>query len=229
MKHNIIQTENYLFVVDESEIKEASIILANDYSGIAKVVAFKAGHMLSISIPYNIELGTMYHELSDWKKIIAHLPLNNSPILEGVPLLPPIEDDEVEKLADEIYPETYYNGIYVDGWLKAGFIKGYNKAKERFKYTEDDLRKAIDMVKNDKRKAIDTKGAEYFFSLEEDEIIQSLQQPKMPIGFKRETERKLVLNLGIDIYNPNTHVYSDEPKTTTNSQGQTVWIGKYIY
>ncbi len=27
------------------------------------------------------------------KKIIAHLPLNNSPILDGVDLLPPLEDD----------------------------------------------------------------------------------------------------------------------------------------
>jgi hypothetical protein len=103
MKHELIQTENYLLIVDDLE------------------------------------------------KTIAHLPLKNSPVLEGVDLLPPI-----------------------------------------------------------------------------DEIIKSLQQPKYPVGFECEVER---------IY-PNHQTISKEydfddilieQKTTTNSQGQTVWVGKYIF
>jgi hypothetical protein len=61
------------------------------------------------------------------------------------------------------------------------------------------------------------------------DIIKSLQQPKYPIAFEREMERKLVLNLGVDVFNPNTHVYSDEPKTIINSEGRVELVGKYIY
>ena len=46
-------------------------------------------------------------------------------------------------MADETYPKTYYRGISVDGWLKAGFIKGYNKAKEKYRFTEEDMIKAF--------------------------------------------------------------------------------------
>ena len=71
---------------------------------------------------------------------VGHLLLNNSPVLEGVPLLPPLEDE------------------------------------------------------------------------------QSLQQPKMPVAFECEWTTKQM---------PEFH--QDEPKTTTNPQGQTVLVGKYIY
>jgi hypothetical protein len=68
--------------------------------------------------------------------VISHLPLNNSPILEGVDLLPPLEDD-VEKLADEIskkhgFPER----VTIS---RESFKSGYNKAKEKYKYTEEDM------------------------------------------------------------------------------------------
>ena len=36
-------------------------------------------------------------------KIIAHLPLNNSPVIEGVPLLPPLEDDVKYDFAEMFY------------------------------------------------------------------------------------------------------------------------------
>jgi hypothetical protein len=89
MKHNIIKTENYLLVVDESEIKEGDWCLADipagDFYGIVK---------------YNGAFAKHYY-----KKIIAHLPINNSPILEGVDLLPPLEDDE----AICPYPEEMYS------------------------------------------------------------------------------------------------------------------------
>ena len=67
MTYNIIKTENYLLVVDDSEIKEDDWFLntlqKNVYKNNIKY--------------YNVDKDYL-------KKIIAHLPLNNSPILEGV-------------------------------------------------------------------------------------------------------------------------------------------------
>ena len=159
-----------------------------------------------------------YDEKGD---LCCHLPLNNAPLLEGVPLLPSLEfDDDVEKLAEKNCYDRHetYNSEYTHA-----YIEGYNKAKEKYKYTEEDIDKAIEMAK-EKHDYL------YGYYWNKEQIIQSLSQPKnMPVAFERETGKKLVLNLGTDPFNPNSHVYNDEPKTTTNSQGQTQWVGKYIY
>ena len=67
MKHDIIKTDNYLLVVDDSEIKRGDWFLTDDK---------------------RIEQSAPDWNPREWhKKILAHLPLNDSPILEGVPLL----------------------------------------------------------------------------------------------------------------------------------------------
>jgi hypothetical protein len=193
MKHKLIKTENYLLVVDESEIKEGDYVLTN----LMEIVVFNKPSTPSL-----------------YKKIIAHLPINkiiahlpiNAPILEGVPLLPPLED-YVEQLAKKY-------GISIGD--KAGtsafdFMRGYDKAKKKYKYTEDDLRKAIRMCKGE-------------FTI--DEIIQSLQQPKYPVAFECEIEVCVFGNH--THYDPKIEDYV-KPKTTTNSQGQTQLVGTYIY
>jgi hypothetical protein len=58
-----------------------------------------------------------------------------------------------------------------------------------------------------------------------EDFIQSLQQPKMPVAFECESTQYTVgemskLPLG---------TVNQKPKTTTNPQGQTVLVGKYIY
>jgi hypothetical protein len=107
MTHKLIKNENYLLVVDESEIKEGKTFLTKE--GII-----------------HTNIGWNYGD----KVIIAHLPLNGSPILEGVPLLPPIKDD-AEELAKE---EINYDGMnfIITNYTRSGFIIGYNKAKEKF-------------------------------------------------------------------------------------------------
>jgi hypothetical protein len=192
MEHKIINTRNYLLIVDESEIKEGDWY-----------IDLNLKQIFSKSNPQISKI--------DWqKKIIGHLPLNNSPILEGVPLLPPLED-EVEKLADEhisqfqVFTSEYHN--------KNDFIAGYNKAKEKYKYTEEDIKKAFraGFIQRNEAKTNSC-----------DNLIQSLQQPKMPIGFKCEMEE----------YSrpmPNIHSKYYLPKTTTNSQSLTQWVGEYIY
>jgi hypothetical protein len=130
MKHNIIKTENYLLVVDDSKIKEMDWVY-DVYDESPKYIT----PVIILPLPNN------------FKKIIAHLPLNNSPILEGVDLLPPLEDD-VEKLAEEEYREFPHSPKDKTDWhynrdvhcfkKRKAFIKGYNKAKETL-YTREQV------------------------------------------------------------------------------------------
>lgn len=75
--------------------------------------------------------------------------------LEGVPLID-LKNEEL-LLAEEIYREfpnnskgnleqTYNRDVHCFKKRKA-FIKGYNLAKEKYKYTEEDLRKAIELAR----------------------------------------------------------------------------------
>jgi hypothetical protein len=120
MKHKIIKTENYLLVVDDSEIKVGDVITDK----------------------YNVWIWKDNSSLLGRKKVIAHLPLNNSPILKGVLLLPPFtrhQEDGIEELAElNGHPES--SGFFD---YKEGFLDGFLEAKDKYKYTEDDLRKAI--------------------------------------------------------------------------------------
>ena len=73
MTHKLIKTDNYLLVVNKSVVAGKSEIKEGDW--------IKCGSKVQIA------LDTAY--LPSTKKIIAHFPINGSPILEGVPLLPP--------------------------------------------------------------------------------------------------------------------------------------------
>jgi len=90
MIHDIIKTDNYLIIVDDSEIKGwyyDFYINKVKHSG-----------------------GAEYVENGITKKIIAHLPLNTSPVLEGVDLLLPLEDGNYPvafEQEDEVINETY--------------------------------------------------------------------------------------------------------------------------
>jgi len=195
---NIIKTDNYLLVVSDEEIKEGDCVIDN-----VGRIWIKMEDCFVKAAKDNA-YGKSY-------KIIAHLPLNNSPILEGVDLLPPLED-EVDKLADELtshlaFPEERRYGIYI----------GYNKAKEKYKYTEDDMIIAIQQAF--------LSGVERLedFGKVESMLMENIQQPKYPIGFECELHETQVRDI-------NTHeLIKGRKKTTTNSQGQTVLEGKYIY
>ena len=178
MKYKIIKTENYLLVVDDSEIKEG------DYR-----VNIQRGYIQLVD-----DNPEYYNKRNDvFKNVIAHLPLNNSPILRDIDLLPPLEEEtDVEKRV-------------------LAFIAGYNKAKEKYKYTEEDMRKAVS----------ETRKGMLYNKQYEDEYIQSLSQQKIPIGFKCQT-----FDTGDDKLD-GTHILGI--RTTTNSQGQSVWVGEYIY
>jgi hypothetical protein len=210
MKYNIIQTDYYLLVVDDSEIKE---IKEGDFLySISNKLVVCANKGSADDINSKVMPEVIY------KKIIAHLPLNDSPILKGIDLLPPLEDD-VEKLAEEEYPKSDKKGfpLYMPTPIdlimsRNSFKVGYNKAKEKFKYTEEDMRFIIM-----KSFLLGVDRAQYSKE-REDEIIQSLSQSKMPTHFQVLYDIDTLLSEG--------KVYL---MTTINSQGQTVWVGKYIY
>lgn len=208
MKKEIIKTQDYLLVVDDSEIKRG------DY-----------GFITSAVMSYDAMLKEWNQPLGS--KVIAHLPLNDSPILEGVPLLPPLEqEDDVEKLAEEEYPIIPNTSPNVN-WDRAnkqeGFERGYNKAREKYKFTEEDMRQAF------------RSGFIYsnLHEVNENSYIQSISQPNTPSYFEFETEithegngtySTDLMDIGLSNLTPIKVI-----KTTTNSQGQQVACGKYIY
>jgi hypothetical protein len=206
MKHNIIKTDNYLLIVDDSEIKEGDLLWS--FSNEKIVVARKVTDLYIHS-----------------KKIIAHLPLNNSPILEGVDLLPPLEQDDVEKMAKEDAIEIFGNDFSLASLShQSQFKRGYNKAKEKYLREID---KQISDFKHDLKECTSNyikqncEGA--IFGLTR--LQQSLPQPKIPTHFQFEME-------WFNSYGSPTLQYDAQKlklKTTTNSQGQTILLGKYIY
>lgn len=200
MKYKIIKTKNYLFIVDDSEIKAGDLY-----------------YLESVTLKNMILKANESRIATNEKKIIAHLPLNGASVIEGVDLLPSLED-EVEKLAKEYYQKYLLSPHHGDG-TKQDYIDcvkfGYNKAKEKYKYTEEDLKKAIEISKDIK-----------YVTFSIDEIIKSLQQPKYPVAFECEMMNftGISTELGEECIE-----YIQRPKTITNSQGETVLEGKYIY
>ena len=238
MTHKLIKTDNYLLVVDESEIKKGDLIYCDKFA----LDSYKHDAVKHIPLPivttcfekYDCDIWFYYDDKkyeaeggfnTTVFKIIYHLPINNSPILEGVPLLPPLEDD-VEKLAkkhldslhnneDIAHPEMY------DAYIS--FELGYNTAKEKYKYTEEDIliirNKLASMLPKGDVSAWDMIVAASKYTIWFDNYIQHLQQPKMPVGFESEDE----------VYMYSINGDTMKPKTTTNSQGQTVLVGTYKY
>jgi hypothetical protein len=85
MTHKIIQTEKYLLVVDDSEIKEG------DWFHLDMSDNDRPDEIHQMGINKRSKTGGInFSEPNSWtsccKKIIAHLPLNNSPTLEGIDL-----------------------------------------------------------------------------------------------------------------------------------------------
>ena len=114
MTYKIIQTENYLLVVDDSEIKEGDWFISIPRGTIHKCTAVFENNLIDKSWEGRdaVEINK-----SDCKKIIAHLPLNNSQILKGVDLLPPLPNEAKDwarsqwSCEPDDYEELYYDGL----------------------------------------------------------------------------------------------------------------------
>ena len=201
MKHEIIYTDDCALIVIEltSPGKEGQVFLTKE-NIIHTVVGWNYGDRV----------------------IIGHRPFTDAAILEGIPLLPEFsQEEDVEDLAlayssskECVNPEGYSDKQV---GLLHGFIDGYNKAKETYKYTEADIRNAF--IAGEERIINKPNSSELDdFTI----FIQSLQQPKRPKYFECEMED--YGQFDCDVFMKD----GEEPKTITNSQGQTVLVGKYI-
>ena len=211
LKNNIMKeykttiVDGYVLIVDDSEIKENTNTFNEGLNG----------DWFWNSI-YNKIANTGDITSFDYK-IIAHLPLNNYAVLQGVPLLPPIKKDDVEKLAEERFGTDIdsirgSNPYDLNSDLKRGFTIGYNKHAEKYKYTEQDLRIAVEL-------AITT-------GLTVDYFIARHEQPKLPISFNCEMKQKFEADKykRKDIKNG---VYY-EPKTISTPNAEQ-WVGEWVY
>jgi hypothetical protein len=210
MKCEIIYTEHYALIVSDEKVVEGDFLFCIENK-----------NLIIGGITWG-QIRFLDNEI--FKKVIAHSPLKDSPVLESIPLLPDFyKGEDVEDLAlayasskGYVNPEGYSDKQV---GLLHGFIDGYNKAKETYKYTEEDLRKAIEM-------AITSK---YEYKLEfynQNEIIQSLQQPKRPKYFECET---ITMNKLYTDKSDYPYQECEILKTITNPQGQTELSGKYIF
>ncbi len=197
MTHKLIKTENYLLIVDDSEIKVGDWIRWNNK--ITKAI------------------DTAYTPST--KKIIAHLPLNHLPILKGVPLLPPYslhQEDVINELAEissELQEGTYTTQHKVT--YKHGFVDGYNKAKEKFLL---ELEKQIIDFTHDLNK---TSSQHQPF----EGALYGLNRLKYYLSqYPREFECEMIPCNPIK-YTTEDHL-DVEPKTITTAQG-IQWVGKY--
>jgi len=140
--------------------------------------------------------------------------------------LPPLEDD-----GDLIYENTedsFYKK-YDDALHYYSFIEGYNKAKEKYNYTEEDMFMLAAKVVNDIAKNRGNSHWNMFTTpkMIAEEFIQSLQQPKYPDAF--ESTIGVCSKWLAEQCDNNCCGQPEKIKTITNSNGQTQLVGTYIY
>ncbi len=221
MKDNFVVTENYLLVVDDSEIKSIDWVYVEKYPE----APWKFMNP-PCPMPY-------WGNKQEAKKIIAHLPLNGAPYFDGVDVLPPLSLNQTKYIKEyQQYPDgthvciAYSNGDWFCDCGLEGNVEAEKNAdlildKLNNLYTEEHLRKTIDMARE--QHLVKYTDNDYEFEHTEDEIIKSLQQPKYPIAFECVDEYVH------DDTVPYPKTLGTQPKTITNSDGRREWVGKYIW
>ena len=76
MKHEIIYTDDYALIVSDEKMKKGDFNVPSDFDRTS-----------DISITSEEDLEVVNDRFNGYKKIIAHRPLTDAPILEGVPLI----------------------------------------------------------------------------------------------------------------------------------------------
>jgi hypothetical protein len=203
MKLKYLNINGHGVLVDESvKIKEGDTVFDN-YAGIHNIQKVRT-----------CDLDSMHYKNGNWNKIIfAEKELNLN-----VPILPNWREWEVEQEAKQ-YSIKRHKVLNYE--LEFAFLAGYNHNKA--KYTEEDLRKAIEIAKNSM--GVDNCGEVCYSNKSTDSIIQSLQKvPKyivMESIFCSKDEEIL--------RRPHTkNDLEEKPKLITNSEGKQEGIIKEI-
>ena len=165
MTYDIIKTDKYLLILGDTFIWEG-----NEPYFVAEKLVDGRYDVIQIDNVNDWDTSTQF-------KILAHLPLNGN-ILENIPLLPPLEqEDGIEK----IYREKQFN-VGNDKFSMGIFIDGYNTCEEKYKWTDEDV---IKIVEKSRETGL---TAEY--------LLLSLSQPKYPIAFELELDVLETKDLG---------------------------------
>ena len=203
MTHKLIKTDNYLLVVDDNKDIEENMWTVKD------------GKVREVS----------YLGQDNGYAIIAHLPLNGSPILEGVDLLPPYsrhQEDGIDKKSFEFV--RYIGGTeaqrlaYQDGYIDAR-EKYNNKLKEIIMQFDLEIKKHL--LKYSIEHSIHGKMCDGINEIRSN-ILQSLHQ--YPTEFECEMV-DFTVTKEVD-YSITYSEHEPKPKTIITAQG-VQWVGKY--
>jgi hypothetical protein len=234
MIYNLTKTEDFLFVLDNSEIKEGVWYFLPRTQSPHFCGSKESEEELNLERDFGV------------RKILAHIPINRpKQTLYGLPTLPTLptllekHEDSIDDMAREFYWKRNPDKDFAENSrpdMVIGFVGGYNKAREKFKFTEEEYNILFSFVEKLYHEGYDPYDSAHHIQLQRyvndaKQIINiSLKRDlKLPIAFECETERKSVMNLGLDVFNPNRRVFLNEPKTIINSEGKQEWVGKYIY
>src|SRR5690606_4611723 len=143
MKTKLIQTINYLLLIDEeAEIQTGDwcydYIVNGETGELEPYIFIKRGKV------ENIETSTI-------NKIIAYYPLVKEAGELDLPLLPnPFEEINIEDLSEKANGYAYYGKPLGEKYLafKEGFIEGYKAAQSK-QFSLEDVEKAIEMVREE--------------------------------------------------------------------------------
>jgi hypothetical protein len=213
MKHEIIYTNDYALIVSAEVIEKGDFCY--DLYG-------DPGYKNYKFIVRCLRTAKDSYWNKHCKKIIAHRPLTDAIILEGVPLLPEFSKDDVDLIVKQEAEKLHDKGTHEDWDIYNQLIYedsetikiGYNKAKETYKYTEADLKKALLMKHN---------------ALSVDYVIDFLKKEKRPKYFDCETIYRVKSGTiqehkdglaGFEYY---------APKTIINSEDWEELVGRYSY
>mgnify|MGYP000013903871 CR=1 FL=1 len=205
-KLQIIETPDYILAVSGEEIKDDELFY-NSFNDNQPLIQKRYGRWKICFNPH---------------EIIAYQPKNNTPEIDGLPLLPEIVvEDDVENLAENYKNKkgSISTTELEDEIFKLGFKDGHKEATKV--YSEEDLRKAFEAGM---RFIGEDKGSY-------DEFIQSLKQPKW---FVAEMEEVKINSMG-RVVNPMNLTQNQSSckwvkrlKNTTNSEGKEVLVGRYL-
>lgn len=209
-KKEIIYTDHYALIIgDEKPVEGDCVFCIENRSFIIERITSGQLRFLDNDI---------------FKKVIGHKPLGDAPVLEWVPLLP---DWDEQNVADKLANDYANQFIGTDDCVAdVDFKAGYIKAKETYKYTEDDMitamYKACEMSKQI--------GSRFMIDLKDiSEYLKSLQHSRLPKYFEYETNYRVRSGTiqehkdglaGFEYY---------EPRTIKNTKDQVEIVGNFEF
>ena len=207
-KFRIVETEEYTLAVFDKEVKagDKSLLMVE---GFAPMILT---HFEPVEEGY------------EGKKIIGYQPKGNAPELD-LPLLPDVEDDGGEKVLNEDFNVFQRLFNITKTTFSVIWKSGYKSATK--KYSEEDLRKAIELALREFVKDYQM-GNPLNITEYQNKVIQSLEQPKTPKWFVVETVCDQCLDdETVDSCYCNFGNYKTVLKTTTINN-KTYLVGTYL-